>query len=234
MNRRLKRVLQILTRQRPVRSSEQSLQAYLDSLCAPLTDLLSADQYQQVRWETEGHLNALIAELRAEGMSAEAATEAALRAYGDPHALGRAIARTWNAGRPLRRRRAARLAAFLCVSLMLFESGALLELYAFDPSASATPLGVLLAGLSALAILVGCATAMLIRVRSAAAIAKMASVWLLYAFAGGFAMRPQQNGLGIALFLLCVSLPISALVAWRIGVLLTQRASSEIATLSKG
>ena len=231
MNRRLKIVLQMPIRYRRVRSPHQSIQVYLDSLCTPLIDLLSAEQCRQIRWETANHLDALIAELRAEGLSAEAATQAALHAYGNPISLGRAIARTWNAGRPLRNRNAARLAAFLSVSLMLFESGALLELYTFDAD-SAASLGVLLIGLSVLAILTGWVTAILIPVRSAAAVAKMASVWLLYAFSGGFAMQSRQSGLGIALYLLCASLPISAIVAWRTSARRSQRNSASLPTIS--
>lgn len=235
MNSLLKRALHNPVQKRAVRSPERSLQGYLDSLCEPLTGVLPADQCREVRLETEGHLLALIAELCADDLSAEAATEAAVRAYGAPHSLGCAIRKTWNAGagvQALRSRNVARLLAFLCVSLMMFDSGALLELYAVDPSGSGTPLGFLLIRLAALAVLTGGATALLIPFRSAPAIAKMASVWLLYAFAGGFAMPPQQDSIGVALFLLCVPLPISALVAHFISTRFGRRDYAPMSPLS--
>jgi hypothetical protein len=217
------------------RSPAQSLQNYLDTLCGPLTGVLPADRCREVRLEAESHLIALIAELRADGRTAEAATEAALKAYGVPRSLGRTIVRAWNAGAGAhahRIRNVARLLAFLCVSLMMFESGALLEMNVFDPNGSGTPLGLLFLILSALAALTGGVTAILVPVRSASAAVKMASGWLLYAFAGGFAIPPQQNSVGVALFLLFGPLPISALAAHLVGTRLRRSDQCAISPLT--
>lgn len=223
MNSRLDFLRRLFRRNRTKNKSYRCLDTYLDSLCRPLRDLLPEEEQQEIREETRDHLESLIEEFRREDRSLETATEGALRAYGDPGMLGKAIARTWQGGRLWKRRRRAEGLVFLLISVFMFESGAWLSLGFCDPSADALPLTVRAIGFSLLSVLTGIAAALLLPTRCLPVILRAAAFWTLYGFLGGFALPPHSNSTEIAGFLLCVATPLCALSAALISRLRTRR-----------
>ncbi len=81
----------------PVSRSER-VTDYLDHLCGPLLSHVSLRERQIFRAEAEDHLYALIAEYEASGLlTAEEATDTALREYGEPWKVGTGFLEAWQA-----------------------------------------------------------------------------------------------------------------------------------------
>ena len=195
----------------PALPRDERVQDYLDTLCAPLVGIVAYRERQSIRAEAEGHLYAQMEDFEAEGLPALEATEAALRAYGEPYRLGRAILDTWYRGKgagiqPNRysvwavRRAFAVFGAASVLSLLLMQA------YVFGWLGSGVCLfAAVLSVLSPLA--AGALTGLLIPTRAGRAAVSALAILLPHSLAAALLLLPSREGLCLTLFQLFFWLP---------------------------
>ncbi len=197
-----------------VARQQERIEDYLDHLCAPLVGIVPYPERSGLRAESEGHLLALADEYREAGLGPDAATEAALREYGEPWQIGQTFVDAWLQGRPhgpvSRFAGTATLRAFAWFGAVAVLNLLLVEAYALLPGwGTAYPFLVVLAVLSP--IVAGCLTGTTVPARSARAVYSALSLLIPHTVATGLLMLPSREGLYFALFQLLFWLPVGCL-----------------------
>jgi len=79
---------------------EEQIEDFLDHLCAPLIGIVPYRERLAFRQEAHAHIDGLIREFQYEGQEPMAATESALREFGEPWQVGQAFLQEWSQGTP--------------------------------------------------------------------------------------------------------------------------------------
>ena len=198
----------------PAPLRDERVQDYLDALCAPLAGIVAYRERQSIRAEAEGHLYAQMEDFEAEGLPAPEATEAALRAYGEPYRLGQAILDTWYRGkgvgaRPNRYSVWAARRAFAVFGAAGVLSLLTTQAYVFGGLGNGA--GLFVAALSVLSPLAaGVLTGLLVPTRAARAAVSALAILLPHSLAVALLLLPDREGLYLTLLQLFFWLPAGA------------------------
>ncbi len=92
--------LHLVTHERPAQQQrdEEQIEDFLDHLCAPLIGIVPYRERLAFRQEAHAHIEGLIREFQYEGQEIAAATESALREFGEPWKVGQAFLQEWSRG----------------------------------------------------------------------------------------------------------------------------------------
>lgn len=200
----------------PHPSPEEVIEDFLDHLTGPLVGVLAYPERHHLRLEVRSHLELLMEEGEAEGLSRDEAVDAALREFGDPWQTGEAILREKQGTSSQKGRlRLTRLAVFHGIAW--FGPPTVLCLLLLEWQVLAAQQEALLPTIGAVALLGpvfgGCMTALTVPARAESgapyAVAILAS---LSALAGSL-LLPRTELLLFALFQLLVWLPLGWLSA---------------------
>jgi hypothetical protein len=202
--------------------SEQRQQAriedYLDNLSAPLIGIVPYAERQGIRGEAADHLYALIEQMQEEGLSAEGATEAALRAYGQPSEIGRAILDTWcrslDAQRPMQNdERCSTLRAFACCAVVSTAGLLLVQAMLLFSVRQESFSALVFVYIVVSSLLAGVGAGQMIHTRCAQAVFCAMAIVLLHHVIAGMLMWPHREGLYYTLLELVIGLPVSIAAA---------------------
>lgn len=201
------------------------IEDYLDHLCTPLIGALSYPARQRVREEARLHLELLIDDFRQAGLEGDAATEAALREYGDPWQNGEGfLEMVGPATSPTRLTRVtgtATLFAFIILALSSALCLLLLQAYLGLPRMHGL-LPWLLALSLALPVAAGVAVGQKAALSGGGALCRAYLVLLPHALVAGLLQLPDPEGLWFAGFQILFWLPVSLFSA-DAAAILTQR-----------
>ncbi len=78
--------------------SEDRIEDYLDYLCAPLLGVVPYAERRSLREEARQHLQEIVAEFEAQGLSPREALNRALRVHGNPWRIGQSFVQEWSLG----------------------------------------------------------------------------------------------------------------------------------------
>ncbi len=195
---------------------ENSVEDYLDYLCAPLLGIVPYAQRRRLRLEAADHLYALTEDYAAEGFAPPEAVRLALREYGDPWAVGQSFADAWAgasaAGRLVRFADAATLRAFGWFGVFSVATLLLLEISLLQPGASwCQPYVACLAVIAP--VIAGILTGLGLHGRTGLGICRAVGTLAVASGVVGLLLLPREEGFQFAAFQLFVWLPLGALSA---------------------
>ena len=188
----------------------ERVEDYLDHLCAPLVGVVPRPERVALREEAGLHLDGLIAEHLAEGVSPEEAVANALADFGEPWRVGQSWVDEWCRGVP--QGRLARLAGTAIIrTFAWFGLASLVTLLSvqamvLEPGGSALqPLVAFLQLVSP--IVAGCLTGAMVPVRIVRSVATVVLVLAADTALTGLVMLPRTEGLQLAMLQLVWWLP---------------------------
>jgi len=189
---------------------DERLEDYLDHLCAPLIGIVPYAERRAFRLEAHTHIAGLIGEYQYQGQELQAATESALREFGEPWKIGQAFLQEWCQGTPCLRP-VGLIRKATCVAFALFGIASMLTLLVLEQSLLAPHQDALLLLSGMLAffspLLAGCLTGMATPAQAERGVRNAMLLLLLHSFTTGLLLLPKVEGLAFAGWQLLFWLP---------------------------
>lgn len=197
-------------------SSEERLEDYLEHLIAPLIGLVPYTERKAFRQEAHAHLDGLIREYRWQGQDLQAATETALREFGEPWKVGQTFLQEWLQGTPdLRPPMLIRKAT--CVAFAWFGMASMLTLLALEQHLLAPANYTLLPGIGLMAFfapfVAGCLTGAMSPAHAQRGTRNAFVILILHSLTAGLLLQPRMEGLAFAAWQLLFWLPAGRISA---------------------
>ena len=205
--------LQLITSgdQSELLSCDERLEDYLEHLSAPLIGIVPYPERKAFRQEAHAHIDGLIREYLYDGQDRKAATETALREFGEPWKVGRAFLEEWLQGTP-RLRPALLIRKATCTAFAWFGLASMLILLLMERAVLFTSgHEVLLLGIGLLAFLTplvaGSLTGAMSPANAERGVRNAVGLLILHAAVAGLLLLPRYEGLAFAGWQLLFWLP---------------------------
>ena len=206
-------------------SCDERLEDYLEHLGAPLIGIVPYPERKAFRQEAHAHLDGLIREYVWQGQTLQAATESALREFGEPWKVGQAFLHEWLLGTPrLRPPILIRKATF--TAFAWFGIASMLILLLLEQVLCAAVQEDLLPGIGLLAFLApfvaGGLTGAMCPAQAERGVRNAMCLLALHAVVTGLMLLPRVEGLAFAGWQLLFWLPAGRVSAAATGAYLRQ------------
>ncbi len=182
-------------------SGDERVEDYLEHLIAPLIGVVPYSERKAFRQEAHAHLEGLIREYSWQGQNERAATESALREFGEPWKVGQAFLQEWLQGTPrLRPVLLIRKATF--TAFAWFGAASMLTLLLLEQTALTPAHDALLPGIALLAFLApfaaGGLTGAMAPLQAGRGARNAILILVLHSLAAGLLLQPKVEGLAFA------------------------------------
>lgn len=220
---------------------EDSIEDYLDHLCAPLVGVVPYLERNRLRSEAGYHLDRLMAGYVIEGIPPQEAARLSIEKYGSSQDVGQQFLESWFEHQP-QGWLARKIGLGNARALIYFGSAtalttALVQFKVYWPNPEPITFGLTLADVRRIVpeplplpdanpvslflliiaviapIIAGVLTGATVPVRPARSVYLVQTVLTLYTFVHGIQMLPIRDGLLLGLFMLCFWLPVGCLTA---------------------
>lgn len=197
-------------------TGDERLEDYLEHLGAPLVGIVPFRERKAFRREVQAHLEGLIDEYVWQGNERAAATEAALREFGEPWKVGQAFVQEWLQG-SVHLRPAPLVRKATCTSFVWFGIGSLLVLLPLERDALIGPWAEGLSGAGLLAmvapVVAGVLTGATTPLQAKTGVRNAMFALALHTFVLGLLLLPRYEGLVFAAWQVVFWLPVGVMTA---------------------
>jgi hypothetical protein len=220
---------------------EDTIEDYLDHLCAPLVGLVPYMERSRLRSEAGYHLERLMAGYVIEGIPPQEAVRLAIEKYGSSQDVGQQFLESWFEHQPqgvlARKIGLGNVRALIYFGAATALATALVQFKIYWPNPEPITFGLTLADIRRIVpeplplpdanpvsllllivaivapIIAGACTGTTVPIRPARSVYLVQTVLILYTFVHGMQMLPMRDGLLLGLFMLCFWLPVGCLAA---------------------